>query len=152
MLFSSSTSNQHAGTCRCEIINIHCWSPDCNGIQLVFSKYIYHFLNDIDIWCFLCCWPENGIEQTVGLSVIWDVMPLVWVYCDGIRVHVLSEQGFNDNACNVMITVPLILTSQSPERGHNHNHRPSTMAESHQTLRNSSCVVLQNIHHHSYLK
>ena len=35
-----------------------------------------HSLNisDMELCCFLCCWPGQVVEQTIELSVIWDAL------------------------------------------------------------------------------
>ena len=29
-----------------------------------------------------CCWPEQAVEQTVKLSLVWDALMLMWHYCN----------------------------------------------------------------------
>ena len=33
-------------------------------------------------WCFLWWWPKQTVEQTTELLVVWDVMRLMWQYCN----------------------------------------------------------------------
>ena len=35
--------------------------------------------SDVGFWCFICCQPEQVVEQTVELPVIWDMMMLMYV-------------------------------------------------------------------------
>ena len=39
------------------------------------------------IWCFLSCEPEQTVEQTVGMLVIWVVIAFIMIlqYCDVIE-------------------------------------------------------------------
>ena len=32
----------------------------------------------VDLWCFLWCDPEQIVEQTIDIPVIWDTMTLAW--------------------------------------------------------------------------
>ena len=35
--------------------------------------------NDVTLWCFLCCYPEQAVEQTVQWPVFWGGS---WCFCD----------------------------------------------------------------------
>ena len=37
-----------------------------------------------ELWCFLCSQPEQVVEQTVELTVIWDPMTLMWRQCSSL--------------------------------------------------------------------
>ena len=39
--------------------------------------------SDAELWCILCSYNEQTVEQTVDLSVIWDAMILIWCHCNG---------------------------------------------------------------------
>ena len=34
-----------------------------------------------ELWCFPCYWPEQGVEQTVEMLEIWNIMTLLWSHC-----------------------------------------------------------------------
>ena len=37
--------------------------------------------SNVELWCFLCCYPEKAVDQTVVLPVICDGMTLMWRHC-----------------------------------------------------------------------
>ena len=37
---------------------------------------------DAVLRCFLCCQPQQTLEQTVELLVIWDAKPMIWRHCN----------------------------------------------------------------------
>ena len=49
------------------------WGESTGEWWIPFSK-----TNTIRLWCFLLCWPEQFVEQTVKLLVICDVVSLTW--------------------------------------------------------------------------
>ena len=42
----------------------------CNaeGVQVTKGQYKC----DAEVWCFLCCYPEQSVEQMIELSVVWS--------------------------------------------------------------------------------
>ena len=36
--------------------------------------------SNMELWCFLCCQPEQAVEQTIDLRAIWDAMALICRY------------------------------------------------------------------------
>ena len=39
-------------------------------------------VSNAESWYSLCCWPGQIVAQTVGLSVIWDTLTLMWSRCN----------------------------------------------------------------------
>ena len=37
-------------------------------------------VNNVELWYFLCCQPQQSVEQTVELPMIWDTMVYPAIY------------------------------------------------------------------------
>ena len=44
--------------------------------------------SNVALWCFVCCWPKQTLEQTVGLLVICDAMTPTSHHCNTIDNYV----------------------------------------------------------------
>ena len=42
------------------------------------SGFPYQRISNMELWCLLCCKPEQTVAQIVELPVIWDAMVLLW--------------------------------------------------------------------------
>ena len=43
-----------------------------------------------ELWLFLCSYPEQAVQQTVKLPVIWDAMTLLQSYCNALPKILLT--------------------------------------------------------------
>ena len=59
----------------------------CAGNHLETYGLPSHRACNAELWCFLCCWPEQTVKQTVELPVIWEASPPMWHHC-----HVALQQ------------------------------------------------------------
>ena len=48
-------------------------------------------VSDVELWCFLCCWPEQVIEKTMEVLVIRDAMMLMRRHCHKQETDVYSN-------------------------------------------------------------
>ena len=48
--------------------------------------------SDVELWCFLWSAPEQTVEQTFEMPVIWDASHPVWCLCDG-KIHQVLHYG-----------------------------------------------------------
>ena len=51
------------------------------------SAYLTFYKNPSTTECFLCCEPEEAVEQTLALPVIQDAMTLMWRYHNKFRTN-----------------------------------------------------------------
>ena len=52
---------------------------------------------DAEFWCFLWCEPEQILEQTVEMLVIWDVIASLWRHCNVyFSVCSITENGLTN--------------------------------------------------------
>ena len=51
---------------------------------------------DVKPWCFICCYPERGVQWTVQLPVIWDSIGIMWRNWDEhiVTVGLITRQIF----------------------------------------------------------
>ena len=48
--------------------------------------------SDVELWCLFCCYHCQAVEQTMELSVILDVITLMWHHCYIAHTrHILSQ-------------------------------------------------------------
>ena len=52
--------------------------PFVRGIQWSLLDSPHKGPSNAELRCFLCCWPEQALKQTVEYLVKWDVMMLMW--------------------------------------------------------------------------
>ena len=52
-------------------------------IHLIVAGFQRYILNT-GLWC-ICCRPEQSVQQTVALSVMWDTRTLMWHWCDVLK-------------------------------------------------------------------
>ena len=52
---------------------------------------------DAEPWSFLCCWPQQAVEQMMWLPLIWDAMILMWCHCNEFVCTVCSGAPFTTN-------------------------------------------------------
>ena len=60
----------------------HYW-PVCEGNPPVTGGLSPQKASNIEIWCLLCCWSLQAVEQTVELLLIGDTVTLMWCRCHG---------------------------------------------------------------------
>ena len=58
---------------------------DCsNSSALAFNGGFPSFrATSAELWCSTWLWPEQAVEQTVKLPIIWDALVLIWCHCNG---------------------------------------------------------------------
>ena len=72
----SKAFNESINTNRNTHLNISehpLWEESIGNRRILLTK-----ANDVELRCFLWCAPEQMVEQTVELSVIWDAMKFKW--------------------------------------------------------------------------
>ena len=52
----------------------------CAGNLPVTGGFPSQKASNMELWCFLCCQPEQAVEQTIELRAIWDAMTLICRY------------------------------------------------------------------------
>ena len=55
------------------IISIILWGESIGHFQIPLKN-----ASDSIVWCFLCCWPEQTVEERVRLLEVWYAMSLMW--------------------------------------------------------------------------
>ena len=71
---------------------VHLWEE-----PLASSGLVSQMASNAELWCFLWCWPEKAVEQTVDKVMIWDAITLIWCHCnDGVSTCLLSSVTSND--------------------------------------------------------
>ena len=60
----------------------------CEGNPPVTGGFPSQRSSNADLWCFLGCYPEQAVQQTLDLSVIWDDFTLMWRYWMKCHIHV----------------------------------------------------------------
>ena len=58
--------------------------PFVRGIQWSLLDSPHKGPSNAELRCFLCCWPEQALKQTVEYLVKWDVMMLMWHHSNDI--------------------------------------------------------------------
>ena len=53
----------------------------CKGNPPVTGGFPSQRASNVDLWYFLCCQPEQSVEQTAEWLVIWDTKMLMWCHC-----------------------------------------------------------------------
>ena len=76
-----------------------CWTL-CEGYPPVDTPHRGHWRGE-ELWCFLWCAHEQRVEQTLGMSVIWDALSLIvtsrlFVHQYGNR-HIFPEGDYQRN-------------------------------------------------------
>ena len=61
----------------CEESTSHLWNPHHRGPVSM-------------MWSLICCYPEQAVEPTVNVLVIWNALLLLWCHCNVLQL--VNEQ------------------------------------------------------------
>ena len=70
-------------------------STICNGKPT--DGFLLKRISNAELWCFLCCYPEQTVNQAVNLPLIWDVVLPMWSHINTIYTLIQAHFCvFND--------------------------------------------------------
>ena len=92
--FSLTVDKSHKTSILCDMEHSpHYWSLCGESIS---HRWLYaHKTSNSELWFFfLCNYPKQTVEQTVGLSVIWDAVIPLWCHCQHVEFSVDNHRWF----------------------------------------------------------